>query len=444
MSFIEAYYLTDRSNDLRSNAIVMSGIVAGVGFNNLEEGSGALSNFERVVTERSNEWGVRILVINDRARVIDDSSRITLLSEAGNTLIRPGIFMALNGDDTTRLRREDAVLYATATVQDTLSGRVGAVLLVEDVADIFESLADIRNMLFLSTLGVALLVVVLVVISSHRLISPLRNIVRVVERTAVGQLNLRIPVSGKDEYAILATTLNDMTEKLEQVERTRQEFVSNVSHEMKTPLSAIKVLSEAILAEEHVKEETYREFLQDIVSEVDRMTMINHDLLALVKADQRESGITMRRMDLPLLVEDILKRLAPLAEMKKVALVYEMVRPVELEADEIQLSLAISNIVENGIKYTHKEGVVRVVIDADHQYAFITIQDTGIGIPESEHDKIFNRFYRVDKARDRETGGTGLGLAISRATVLMHNGSIRLQSKPDEGSTFMIRLPLRR
>jgi signal transduction histidine kinase len=144
------------------------------------------------------------------------------------------------------------------------------------------------------------------------------------------------------------------------------------------------------------------------------------------------------------LVEGILKRLSPLAEQKEIVLLYEDVREVTIDADEMKLSLAISNIVENGIKYTHRKGTVKVIVDADHQNAFITIQDTGIGIVEEEQSKVFTRFYRVDKTRDRETGGTGLGLAISHATVLMHNGSIRLTSKPEEGSVFVIRIPIRR
>jgi signal transduction histidine kinase len=316
-------------------------------------------------------------------------------------------------------------------------------MIVTDIDDIFNSLDELRGRLYLYSLAVGLLVIVLVFVTSQRLIMPLRQIVRVVQRMAAGQLNLRIPISSRDEYSILSRTFNNMTEKLEQVEKTREEFVSNVSHELKTPLTAIKVLSESILSQESVPEEVSREFMQDISNEVDRMVTITNDLLALVKVDQREQSLIIAPTDINQLVEDILKRLAPLAEQKKVILLYEEIRPVLIDADEIKLALAISNIVENGIKYTPGGGTVKVIIDSDHQNAYITIQDTGIGIPEEEQDKIFNRFYRVDKTRDRDTGGTGLGLAITRATVLLHNGSIRVTSPPDEGSMFIIRIPIR-
>ncbi|MCL1883508.1 MAG: HAMP domain-containing histidine kinase, partial [Defluviitaleaceae bacterium] len=399
---------------------------------------------QRRVGVLSSEIGVRIVVVDDTARVIADSNILMIDSLVGQTLIRPEIIDALNGRDTTVLLRGDEYsLHIAMSAREEASGRVGAVLLIDGVDDIFVSLAEIRTRLYLYSLAVGLLVFVLVFVMSHRLIAPLRNIVRVVQRMSAGQLNLRIPISSRDEYSILSRTFNNMTEKLEQVEKTREEFVSNVSHELKTPLTAIKVLSESILSQESVPEEVSREFMQDISNEVDRMVNITNDLLAMVKVDQREQSLNIAPTDVNLLVEDILKRLSPLAEQKKVVLLYEEVRPVHIEADEVKLVLAISNIVENGIKYTPRGGTVKVVVDSDHQNAYITIQDTGIGIQEEEQDKIFNRFYRVDKTRDRDTGGTGLGLAISRSTVLLHNGSIRITSKPDEGSVFVLRIPIR-
>jgi len=440
MNEIQRYHIDSRVNEVGVDAIIMANHVAGrYGLNNLENYL-ALRLLDETITTRSNTLNVRILVIDDHARVLSDSN---VPGRVGQTLIRQDVITALNGTDTHDLNRDEYLLSVTVSIHDIGSDRVGAVLFVTSVEDIFQSMADIRTTLMLATLLVSLLGIVLVFVISNFLIAPLKRTVNVVHRMSTGQLALRIPITTKDEYAILAGAFNSMTEKLEQVEKTREEFVSNVSHEMRTPLSAIKVLSESILLQDSAPEEMYREFLQDISSEVDRMTNITNDLLALVKVDQREQGLNLERLDLNQLVEEILKRLSPLAEQKNIVLIYEAERPVEIDADEIKLSLAISNIVENGIKYTPKGGTVRVIVDSDLQSAVITIQDTGIGIPEAEHDKIFNRFYRVDKTRDRETGGTGLGLAISRATVLLHNGSIRITSKTDEGSVFVIRLPLR-
>lgn len=442
LAFIQNYFVNDRTSEVQQHAHIMSDIVTRFTFDGLSQPA-PLQRLQERVRTRSGEWGVRIIIIDDHARVIEDSNWAALDSLIGQTLMLPEILGALNGQDSTVLYRGDEyVLYVVMSARD--GERTGAVMLVADAGDIFVSLSEIRTWLYLISFAVGLLVVVLVFAVSHGLISPLRQIVRVVQRMAAGQLNLRIPVSSRDEYAILSTTFNDMTEKLEQVEKTREEFVSNVSHELKTPLTAIKVLSESILSQESVPEELSREFMQDISSEVDRMVNITNDLLALVKVDQREQLLNIAPTDINALVEDILKRLSPLAEQKKVVLLFEEVRPVQIDADEIKLALAISNIVENGIKYTPRGGTVKVIVDSDHQNAFITIQDTGIGIPDDELDKIFNRFYRVDKTRDRDTGGTGLGLAISRSTVLLHNGSIRVNSTPEEGSVFVLRIPIRR
>jgi len=444
MAFIQEYFLNDRISEIGPRAIVVSDVVAGFTFEGLQRAA-PLSQLRQRVNIHQGQTGARFIVVDPSARVVDDTNRSMDDSLVGQTLLQREVLEVLNGRSVPPIlyRGDEYVLKIAISARDNYSGEVGAVLLVDSVDDIFNSLAEIRTRLYLYSLAVGLMVGLLVLFMSHRLIAPLRQIVRVVQRMSAGQLNLRIPISSRDEYSILSRTFNDMTEKLEQVDKTREEFVSNVSHELKTPLTAIKVLSESILSQESVPEEVSREFMQDINNEVDRMVNITTDLLALVKVEQREQSLNIALTDINELVEDILKRLAPLAEQKKVILLYEEVRQVQIDADEIKLALAISNIVENGIKYTPGGGTVKVVVDSDHQNVHITMQDTGIGIPEEEQDKIFNRFYRVDKTRDRDTGGTGLGLAISRATVLLHNGSIRLTSNPDEGSLFSIRIPIR-
>ena len=152
--------------------------------------------------------------------------------------------------------------------------------------------------------------------------------------------------------------------------------------------------------------------------------------------------INLSQVNLNVLVEQILKRLRPIANRRKVELIFESIREVTADVDEMKLSLAITNLVENAIKYNMEEGWVRVTLDADHKFFYLKVQDSGIGIPEDVQDRIFERFYRVDKARSRETGGSGLGLAITRNVVLMHKGAIKLSSKEGEGSTFTLRIPL--
>ena len=233
-----------------------------------------------------------------------------------------------------------------------------------------------------------------------------------------------------------------MLGRMQKLENSRQEFVSNVSHELKTPITSIKVLADSLLAQEEVPNELYREFLYDITDEIERENKIINDLLSLVKSDKTTGNLNIVNISINELLEQILKRLKPIAEQQNVEVVFESFREVYADVDEVKISLAISNLVENAIKYNKEDGWVRVSLNADHKYFYIKVADSGIGIPEEGKEHIFDRFYRVDKARTRETGGTGLGLAITHDVVRMHKGAIKFHSEEGEGTTFNVRVPL--
>jgi signal transduction histidine kinase len=215
-----------------------------------------------------------------------------------------------------------------------------------------------------------------------------------------------------------------------------------VSHELKTPMTSMKVLADSLVGQEGVPEELYQEFLRDITAEIDRENSIITDLLTLVKMDKKVADMNIQNMNINQLLEDILKRLRPIADKRNIDLILDSFRPVDADVDEVKLTLAISNLVENGIKYNVDDGWVRVTIDADHQYFYVTVADSGMGIPEDSLERIFERFYRVDKSHSREIGGTGLGLAITRSTIAMHHGTVSVISKEGEGTTFSVRIPL--
>ena len=223
---------------------------------------------------------------------------------------------------------------------------------------------------------------------------------------------------------------------------SRQEFVANVSHELKTPLTSMKVLADSLISMDNAPVELYQEFMGDIVSEIDRENKIITDLLALVKMDKTAADLNIASINVNDLTELILKRLRPIARKKDVEVVFESNREVIAEVDEVKLTLAISNLVENAIKYNKDHGWVKVTLDADHQYFMIEVSDSGVGIPEESVAQIYERFYRVDKSHSREIGGTGLGLAITKNAVLMHRGSITVTSKEGEGTTFFVKMPL--
>jgi signal transduction histidine kinase len=251
-----------------------------------------------------------------------------------------------------------------------------------------------------------------------------------------------VSIKGYNEIEKISDAFNHMINRMQKLESSRQEFVSNVSHELKTPITSIKVLADSLLTQEDTPVELYREFLVDITDEIERENKIINDLLSLVKLDKTAGDMNIASININDLLEQLLKRLSPIAKKNNIELIYESFRPVLAEVDEVKLSLAITNLIENAIKYNVPDGWVRVSLNADHKYFFIKIADSGIGIPEEAQDYIFERFYRDDKARSRESGGTGLGLAITKNVIQMHRGAIKVYSKEGEGTTFNVRIPL--
>ncbi|MFQ7281289.1 MAG: sensor histidine kinase [Christensenellales bacterium] len=231
-----------------------------------------------------------------------------------------------------------------------------------------------------------------------------------------------------------------MSERLDNVENQRRDFISNASHELKTPLSSIKILAESLLYQENVPEEMYKEFLTDINAEIDRLNSLLTDLLTLAQADNPAMVMRMTWENLDEIIAECIHSLQPLAQEKNIK-INHIWNGVSMRCDRLKMSTALINLISNGIKYTPPEGSVTVEVEEQSQFIIITVSDTGIGIPQEEQAHVFERFYRVDRARARDTGGTGLGLAIVQQVVRLHGGEIMLTSTEKSGSTFTITMP---
>lgn len=274
---------------------------------------------------------------------------------------------------------------------------------------------------------------------TRRLIAPINELDLEHPLEHVAYEELRPLLNRVDEQNV---QIAKQVEELKQAEMVRREFSANVSHELKTPLTSMKVLADSLVGQEGVPEELYQEFMGDITAEIDRENKIITDLLSLVKMDKKAADLNVEHLNINQLLEDILKRLRPIADKRHIDLILDSFRPVEADVDEVKFTLAVSNLVENGIKYNVDDGWVRVTLDADHKYFYVKVSDSGMGIPEESIGRIFERFYRVDKSHSKEIGGTGLGLAITRSAVTMHHGTIQVASKEGEGTTFTVRIPL--
>ena len=385
-------------------------------------------------------YSSRVLVIDSKCLIVKD----TYAYEDGKTIVMPEVFSALKGNINKEYSRKEGnarifIPVYSADKSDDIIGVVGIIAtdskIVDDIAYMGRLTGAITAVFGLISLGGGICL-------ANAIVKPLYKLDVSIQRVAAGDKNAHVENRTLYEYDRVAQSVNLMLDRMRFIDDSRDEFVSNVSHELKTPMASMKVLAESLLTQEHAPEELYREFMSDIVSEVDRENQIIGDLLELVKMDGTKAVLNVATCNINEVVEHVLKTLKPIAMQKNVELLLETFRPVAAEIDEVKLSLAITNLVENAIKYNVSGGWVRVSINADHKYFYINVQDSGIGIPAESCEHVFERFYRVDKARSRETGGTGLGLAITKRIIMMHNGIIKLYSKENEGSTFTIRIPL--
>lgn len=259
-----------------------------------------------------------------------------------------------------------------------------------------------------------------------------------------GKIGEKLEITGNDEISKLGKAFNDMSEKYSIIEAQRTEFVSNASHELKTPLSSIKLMADSIIQTPEIEMDYVREFLTDMNEEVERLNRIVNKLLYITKMDtltENMSG-TLELINLKDVVMGINKNLIPIAEKENKQLILNADDDILIMANKDILWQAVYNIVDNALKYTSEQGKVEVTLIKETKRAIIVVKDDGVGIASEDVHRIFDRFYRVDKARSRETGGTGLGLSIAHSAIEFHNGSIEVTSRPGEGSEFKIILPL--
>jgi heavy metal sensor kinase len=275
-----------------------------------------------------------------------------------------------------------------------------------------------------------------------RALAPVDSVTRLARRISAEDLSGRLDLSlPNDELGRLARTFDEMIARLDAAFRRQRQFTGDASHELRTPLTALKGQVEVALARPRSPEE-YQAVLRVVNEEVDRLIHLVGSLLTLARADAGEIGLAREPISLGDAVEGAVEQLEPMATQSGITLRLDAGPETTIEADESLLLQLLLNLIDNAIKYTPTGGDVRVGWGVERSAAFVTVHDSGIGIAASDLPHIFERFYRVDKARSRSEGGTGLGLAISRWIVEAHGGEISATSQPDKGSTFTVRLPL--
>ena len=391
------------------------------------------------LTQLTNIYNGRVMVINKELTVIKD----TYALDEGKTIVSENVIRCMRGESTNYYDKKNRYIEVTSPITEAGAEEIAGVMLASVSTDTIE---DSLRIFYTKGRGILWIIGVLMLAFSalvaYLLVQPLRKIRNDIENITEGFEDDELHVNTYRETRQISEAFNKLLGMLKMVDASREEFVSNVSHELKTPLASMKVLADSLVLQEQVPVELYQEFMEDIAKEIDRENDIINDLLTLVKMGKTAPDLNIAPVNINQLLELTLKRLKPIAEKKNVEVVLESFRPVTAEIDEVKMTLAVSNLVENAIKYNNQGGWVHVSLNADHKFFYIKVADSGIGIPKEDQDHIFERFYRVDKSHSREIGGTGLGLAIARNAVIIHRGSIKVYSSPGEGTTFTVRVPM--
>ena len=378
--------------------------------------------------------------------VVTDGSALVLYdtwgdSGIGKYALFSEISRALGGEQVFRSQFADGAFISRAAMPvRSRSVTLGSVYLCEYDSEQASLILSIQNILRVISIAACTVALILTVAFSRTLTARITHLARAIQVVRGGNYAHRLDIGGNDELTELGNEFNNLTERLETTEQQRRRFVSDASHELKTPLASIRLLSDSIVQSGDMDMDTMREFVTDIGSEAERLQRTTEKLLDL---SRRDDGIESKRspVDIGAALKSTLRLLTPLADARNVTIEYTVGQDCMVLASEDDIHQIIFNLAENALKYNHDGGHVYLTVDCDETHVFLTVEDTGIGIPEEDRAQIFSRFYRVDKARSREAGGSGLGLSIVSDAVASLGGEITVSPRTPNGTRFAVSFP---
>ena len=387
--------------------------------------------------------------LNISRMIITDQSGLSVydsISEGttvGQYVLFPEIVMAMGGNDVFSSVFQDSIMFSRAATPIYSYGTlVGCVYITEFDVDQGALIQTLRENIFTITVILEIAVILFSLIYSRRFSGRLQRIMTSMRIIQDGDYTHKVDLGGRDELTFLGDEFNDLTERLRSSERKRAQFVSDASHELKTPLASIKLLSDSILQND-MDIETAREFVEDIGNEADRLNRMTLKLLSLAKIEsQDDTSADCEIINIIPTIERVIRMLSVIAQENDITIQAELEQDYQVLISEDDLYQIIFNLAENGIKYNVRGGSLTLSLKADQENAILMVNDTGVGIPEDAINHVFERFYRVDKARSRQSGGSGLGLAIVRNMVERNNGTISVESTPGKGSSFTVSFPI--
>lgn len=424
-----------KSASMQNSVSVIVSSLGGLDHLTRENVAGSLSVVE-------NAGLSRILITNDAGRILYDTRETD--NALGQYTFYTEIVQALNGNDAfTCSYRDGAFRSRCATpilYQNQIIGAVYAYEYDTQQASLLKGFgANIQRL----SVMIAVLVLAFTVAMSRSLTGQIRELLEAIRKVREGAYSHRASVHGHDEIAQLGEEFNSLTDRLQKTEDARRRFVSDASHELKTPLAAIRLLTDSILQTPDIDAATTREFVSDIGLEAERLSRITEDLLELTRMDSNVLA-SAEPVEVDAALERVLRMMKLIAVEKQVEIVCPKAEKCRVLATKDEVHQVIYNLVDNAVKYTGPSGHVEVSLSAREGRAILCVADDGVGIPEEDIPRIFERFYRVDKARSRDAGGTGLGLSIVSDTVKKRGGAVTAENRPEGGALFTAEWPLYR
>ena len=405
-----------------------------------------------------SEMGGRVLLLDENGKVQLDTygtlnGQLLTVSEVKSILVLGNqVDYGIRDVETGEKLDTDSMLFlsrkqgqwesycAAAVVYE--SSIIGVLLLISPVDAMMQRLYLLQDQMMVIFFLVAAAALLCSGAFSHWFTAPITGLRRGIQRMSKGDFSARVREKGSGEMRELARAFNSMSEKLETLDQSRNSFVSNASHELKTPLATMKIMIESLIYQPDMDRDLRTEFMTDINKEIDRLSTIVSDLLTLVQMDSQSVKLSRENVSIAALCKETAHRLEPIAQQKNQKILLTLGDPCDLYADKSKLNQVIYNLMENAVKYTQAGGQVKVTLVKEGRDAILTVSDNGPGIAKENLPHIFDRFYRVDKARSRESGGTGLGLSIVHQLVLLHGGAIRVESEEGKGTSFIVEIPL--
>ena len=409
------------------------------------------NELNELLEENSASMDGRLILVDNDGKVQYD----TFQNLCGQRILVDEVLRVLAGEETEaygihapgrtvveEMSGEADADYVAYSVHEMsgFQGRIGAALFVSRVQSMMDSLGTVRVQLERVFAVILVAALVMALILSRVLTNPITALSRTMRKMGKGDLSVRVPVKGSGELRELAENYNTMAAQLESLDKSRSQFVSNASHELKTPLATMKIMLESMIYQPDMPAEIRADFMKDMNHEIDRLTGIVTDLLVLTRLDNREE-MKKDTVNMSELTVETVHLLRPAAEKKRQTLEEDIQEGLLLYGDRSKLSQILYNLTDNAIKYTPEGGAVLVSLRQENGNVIWRVKDNGIGIPAEDQGHIFERFYRVDKSRQRESGGTGLGLSIVKQMVKMHGGTISVHSEPGRGTEFVVVLP---